>query len=823
MFQSRGITRQPLSDLRTPARNPPFSLRTVLRFTIWILPALLLLLATELSAQSVRGRLIDGAARQPIQGALVLLLDESGRQMAGSLSGDGGDFVINAPVPGRYRVRAQRIGFEDASSPIFQLDAGATVQQTLTLTQAAIALDGIAVQARRRCTVRPRDGEILGALWNEARRALHATAFTEGERLYTFEVRNQHRVLEPTSLRVIRDSSVVRQTFGDRSPWVSLPVRQLLTGGFMQSGPEGYNYYAPDAMVLMSDEFLDEYCLGLTASHPDQPGLVGVTFAPLARRGPTGVRGTLWLDRESRELRWFEYSYTRAPSPIYEDHRLGGRVEFEPLPSGAWIVRRWWIRMPFGAVRQGFAPAPLVRAQELFGSIVQEGGEVTEIRSASGLRRTTPMGTLEGVVFDSVRAEPLQNALVFISGTSHSDSTDAEGRFSIQSIPEGRYEVSVTHPELSRFGVRLPPRTVNIGRGETATLEFGVARFARRDAAQAACSDTGTGALHGMLRGRVLDEMTRAPLGRARVTFAWPAGPHGAAGSTTTISAPDGSFLACGLPAEGPVTTRASFMGAQGASVALNLSPDAYMERDLAVGVTRAETVLLTIRDWDSQQPIANAVVSLPDLQQQVVSDASGRVRLEGLLEGEHRIEVRHIGYGTQRDRLTVSEGMTTLEMRLSPQAIAIEGVRVVARSAAEEARRRSGSRQSLLIREDIAALTGAARHVGDIARRLPGIRVRDIVEINSSIPTGICIESSRGTMREPMDGCSEPVMVVLNGVPIFDPSRLVQISTTEIESIEYLSSAEAGGRFGWGSAQGVIIIYTRGNGPYARAGDRRW
>jgi hypothetical protein len=783
--------------------------------------ALILLLAgvPQAGAQSVRGTLVDGATSQPIQGALVLLLDEGGGQRGGALSSDAGAFIINVPAPGRYRLRAQRIGFGDASTPLFSIAQGEIVERSLTLTAAAIALDGISVQARRRCTVRPRDGQILGDLWSEARRALQAAVFTEGERLFSFEFSSYRRILEPGSLRVVRDSADVRQSLGARSPWVSLPVSRLLSDGFIQRSEQGPVYYAPDAVVLLSDEFLDEYCLGLTASHPDQPDLVGITFAPASRQGPAGVQGTLWLDRSSRELRWFEYRYTRSASPLDEDHRIGGRVEFEPLPSGAWIVRRWWIRMPTGQVRRPITPTPAMRAQELFGGIVEEGGEVLEIRSRGGRQVTGTVGSLEGIVYDSARARPLSDALVFVSGTSYSGTTDAEGRFRIEPLPQGRYDVSVSHPELSRSGIHLPPHAVTIAAGQTAAVTLGVPRNARRDAAARACESDPSAAAGGMLRGRVVDELTRAPLGRARVTVSWGARPGLPAGSTSSIAAPDGSFLACGLPAGAPLVAQASFMGQSGSRAAL---PEAQaldlVERDLTVAVTRAETILLTVRDWETLAPISGAIVSLPDLERQSISGADGRVRLEGLLEGEHRIEVRHLAYGTQQDRLTVGPGQSDLEMRLSPRAIAIEGVRVVARSAAEEARRRSGSRQSLLLREDLVVLERSAQNLGDIARRLPGVRVREIRQLNSSLVSEICIESARGVMRDYTGpACNEPVMVVIDGMPNFDPSSLVGINAAEIESIEYLSSAEAGGRFGMGSARGVIIIYTRGNGPYAR------
>ncbi|CAN5359077.1 hypothetical protein BH23GEM4_BH23GEM4_00400 [soil metagenome] len=41
---------------------------------------------------------------------LVVLLDSVGTQRGRTLSSDGGSFVFALPAPGRYRVRAERIG-----------------------------------------------------------------------------------------------------------------------------------------------------------------------------------------------------------------------------------------------------------------------------------------------------------------------------------------------------------------------------------------------------------------------------------------------------------------------------------------------------------------------------------------------------------------------------------------------------------------------------------------------------------------------------------------------------------------------------------------
>ena len=87
----------------------------------------------------------------------------------------------------------------------------------------------------------------------------------------------------------------------------------------------------------------------------------------------------------------------------------------------------------------------------------------------------------------------------------------------------------------------------------------------------------------------------------------------------------------------------------------------------------------------------------------------------------------------------------------------------------------------------------------------------------------GLCIESARSQMETGGSACNS-VMVVVDGAP-YNPEGagqhtlqlLLELSPNMLESVEYLSAAEAGPRYGTGSKHGALVIYTRGNGPYAR------
>jgi hypothetical protein len=548
-----------------------------------------------LQAQSVRGTVIEQAGA-PVRGALVVLLDEAGGQRAGALSGERGEFAISAPAPGRYSLRVQRIGFVDGAVPVFELRRGEALHHTLRMHPGAIELEGITVQARRRCTVRPQDGLIVARLWEEARKALRANVFTEDQRLHGYQIRDYRRMLDAESLRVLRDSALVRESFG-QSPYVSLAVDSLLRHGFIQPTQAGPVYYAPDAQVLLSDAFEDAYCFRLARRRPETEGLIGVTFEPVGRRGPPAVRGTVWLDRESYELRWLEYTYARGLSRHDQDGRIGGRVEFEPLATGAWIVRRWWIRMPASS-RQGLAWRGSASGhQEQLSLMLEEGGEVLEVRSASlGHRPLAAPAVLAGMVYDSANAGPLGGALVYLSGTSYSDTTDARGRFRLERLPAGEYEIAFSHPELLRLNVHAKPVAVNIRSGEQRSIELSLPLTARVDALAEACaSDPMHGEKRpGVLIGRVLDELTSAALPGARVTASWTS--YGLDEHyltehrevVTAVTRPDGSFIVCGLPLTRTLHVRGTFFEQRGALLNLGILGDtAFAEHDVPIRVTQ--------------------------------------------------------------------------------------------------------------------------------------------------------------------------------------------------------------------------------------------
>jgi hypothetical protein len=281
-----------------------------------------------------------------------------------------------------------------------------------TPAAAQTGLEAIVVRGGARCEVRPQEGRDAAVVWAEARKALQAAAASR--EAYRFGARTYVRRLDPHSRAVLADTSrTLQRTSGPL--WVSVPVERLAEKGFMELEGDTAVFYAPDAAALLSDAFVDHHCVRVQAG---EAGLIGLAFEPVPGRRVPDIRGTMWLDRATAELRRMEYQYTglRGRRPSDE---AGGTLDFRKLPDGAWIVSRWRIRVPLLAPDLPRAPSGLPgETPRSLTSLAEadrwrtmglreEGGEITSIATRAGVAiAAEPTRLVASVVADSTRSTP---------------------------------------------------------------------------------------------------------------------------------------------------------------------------------------------------------------------------------------------------------------------------------------------------------------------------------------------------------------------------------------------------------------------------------
>ncbi|HEX2076787.1 MAG TPA: carboxypeptidase-like regulatory domain-containing protein, partial [Longimicrobium sp.] len=269
---------------------------TLSRYAVPLLTLFIALLtSTPLSAQTVHGVLVDDAGR-PVDGTVVGLHPEGGgRAVHGGLTDGEGRFSLSAPAPGRYRVRAERIGYQPASAEV-ELATGETEEVRLATAVKAFVLDPVEVTADTRCVVRPGAGMRAYEMWQQAAVALRATELVEDQELVEYTIRTYRR-------DVIR-SRRVRQDPPQRvrgQPFETLSPAELAEHGYLRDSGDTITIYGPDATVLLSDEFQDTHCLYVHSqmnvrTEAGERGVVGLAFEPAEDRDVVDIRGTMWLD-----------------------------------------------------------------------------------------------------------------------------------------------------------------------------------------------------------------------------------------------------------------------------------------------------------------------------------------------------------------------------------------------------------------------------------------------------------------------------------------------------------------------------------------------
>lgn len=352
--------------------------------TVWRLaPFALALLATQARAQTVQGRVVELPGEEPVAGALVALVDTTGREVGRSATSPSGGFTLGATAGGRYHVLIRQIGRQPWRSPLFGLAFGTTYPVTFHVDARPYELPMLTVEARRsRCGVRPGDEGIVGALLEAAQVALQLAKATSDEARLAFSTASYLKLLGP-DLRLL-DSTTAGASLLAAWPIESAHPDSLRVWGFVRQPPRaerlttaeaepGPIYYGPDARVLFSDWFLEAHCFRV---EEEAGNLLEVRFTPERRGKRAELDGRLILDRESMELRRLEFEYVGLPRWVPRG-KAGGFVELSRLREGAWVPRAWALRAPQPVRSQGSSKLRLH-------GWVETGGRVTAVRTARG-------------------------------------------------------------------------------------------------------------------------------------------------------------------------------------------------------------------------------------------------------------------------------------------------------------------------------------------------------------------------------------------------------------------------------------------------------
>jgi hypothetical protein len=330
--------------------------------------------SSPLTAQegaSLRVRL-ESQDRQ-LGGALVALLDQTGRVSSEVLSNDRGNAFLSA-APGIYRVRVRRIGYHPLHSEPITLPRENDL--VLRVESERVSLATVVVSASARCGAVEQDAAALSDAWQEIAKALRASQITRGDLSALGNATIYIKDLDRRGGIISADTLNLPAARG--RPFAAVDPAWLTAKGYVRGNPrDGWEYFGPDEAVLLSPGFGETHCFRVVRD-VKRAGEIGVAFEPLKDRTLTDIAGVLWLDEKSSELREMIFRYRNVD--IASRFAPGGTIRFRRLPSGAWIVSEWTLKLPKLAAR-----SPSFDGVEVIG-FIEKGGRLTATAPLPGSR-----------------------------------------------------------------------------------------------------------------------------------------------------------------------------------------------------------------------------------------------------------------------------------------------------------------------------------------------------------------------------------------------------------------------------------------------------
>jgi hypothetical protein len=425
--------------------------------------------------------------------------------------------------------------------------------------------------------------------------------------------------------------------------------------------------------------------------------------------------------------------------------------------------------------------------------------------SAAGQRATVP---LRGVVFDSLRRQPIRNAFVSMAGSSEVITTDSRGRFQFDSVAPGDHRLTAQHPLLDSIGLSglTAHATVTDGAGE---VNLAVPSFAT--IWSVACGGR-VPKDSGIVYGTIRDANGGAPVIDAAIQLSWSElmldRKHRVMQRrwrVETRSNATGGYAVCGVAPDVGLQIHANGETSESGLIDLPAISTRVQRRDLLVGpvadsgASRRGTISGQVTDPEGH-PLVDVRVIM-ERTPAVRTDADGRFTFSSVPVGTRQIEIFAIGALPLLEIADVTPGATTtvsvtlrqIPMLETVHTSAARATRVFAAEFAE--RRRTGF--------------GYLRDSTEIARYDQFLNVlRDVPSMNvqyRSSTLSISVPDGKG-------GSCAPDVLIDGARAGF--GHLIDLSSKEVGGVEvYPRAAHIPARFvapGLQPQCGMILVWTK-------------
>jgi 5-hydroxyisourate hydrolase-like protein (transthyretin family) len=104
----------------------------------------------------ISGRVLEAESDRPVAGATVALLNGRGQPVRDAVTDADGRFHLRVGEAGSHQLRAQRVGFQRATSPALTVTPGDTLQVEMRMSTGTVVLAPLTVVAASRSVMRDR-------------------------------------------------------------------------------------------------------------------------------------------------------------------------------------------------------------------------------------------------------------------------------------------------------------------------------------------------------------------------------------------------------------------------------------------------------------------------------------------------------------------------------------------------------------------------------------------------------------------------------------------------------------------------------------------
>jgi len=283
--------------------------------------------------------------------------------------------------------------------------------------------------------------------------------------------------------------------------------------------------------------------------------------------------------------------------------------------------------------------------------------------SSAGAQDGSHYARIVGVVVDSVSRAPLQGADVLASGVSNVVKTDSLGRFTIDGLSPGTYQVAVYHPLLESLDITLVTQPFSVGRDSAGVVNLAVPSIPTL--VRHYCAGALSSQAPSVIAGRVIDPDNDQPVLNAKVSLSWQeifisktTGVVRTVHEVHTQTSASGFFKLCGLPSDVGGTLQVNRVGVLSPEIPVSIDgalldfQRVYVPEKIEA---RGDGIVSGRVLSPASKAIAGARVEIPMSSVSTVTRDDGSFRLVGLLSGTQMLVVRSASYATVAQAIDVS------------------------------------------------------------------------------------------------------------------------------------------------------------------------